>query len=336
MAGDVAPLFRWRDALLGEHGPSSTCRLVLLTLSLDADGDGARCFPSTRRLAERTGLSRRAVEKHLRDAEGQWIERSERGGGQGWRRMTYTLRIPPDVGNEGIHVDGERGEPASPPPRANVGNEGIHVEGERGEPDDRTWGTSRPNVGNDVPLTLSKTTPRDVVAARDGVGDVDGFAELDELFPEAVAVLETLTHPGGAVATMATLRTSFLHPDGGGLPDPSVRGLPLDARRELVARALIQMRDQGVDRWKVPVLAAFIRPLRESKADGSTDEAERTEAELARIQAKHAERADLARLQAEGQQILEAGPGTADTDAVVARTAAALGRPSARRAGDAA
>ncbi|MCZ6786546.1 MAG: hypothetical protein O7E54_05210, partial [Planctomycetota bacterium] len=49
-------LFRWRDALLSERGPASAIRRhVLLVLSMDADMDGRNCFPSTRRLAERTG-----------------------------------------------------------------------------------------------------------------------------------------------------------------------------------------------------------------------------------------------------------------------------------------
>ena len=64
-------LFRWRDAVLSVAGPTATRRYVLLTLSMDADPAGGSCFPSTRRLAERTGLSHRHVEKHLREAESE-------------------------------------------------------------------------------------------------------------------------------------------------------------------------------------------------------------------------------------------------------------------------
>jgi hypothetical protein len=104
-------LFRWRAELLSERGPKPTTRFVLTVLATFGDEHGGNIFPSTRLLAEQTGLSRRAVETHLRTAEAdRWIERSERAReGQGWRRMQYTLTTPPadTVGNHVPHLHGE-------------------------------------------------------------------------------------------------------------------------------------------------------------------------------------------------------------------------------------
>ncbi len=72
-----------------------TMRHVLLTLSTHGDTDGNDIFPSTRTLADETGLSERSVCTHLQKAEDSgWIERSSKGTGHGWRRHVYSLRIP--------------------------------------------------------------------------------------------------------------------------------------------------------------------------------------------------------------------------------------------------
>ena len=84
---------RWRDLVASADGPpSATTRHVLITLSLHMDGDGGQCFPSTRLLAERTGVSERVVCAHLAlAADGGWIRKGRRPGasGQGWRRNEY-------------------------------------------------------------------------------------------------------------------------------------------------------------------------------------------------------------------------------------------------------
>lgn len=85
---------RWRDLVASEHGPPSTTRLVLLTLSTFMDRSSA-AWPSTMTLAECTGLSERAVCTHLEAAERDgWITRSTRGGGRGWKRHTYRATVP--------------------------------------------------------------------------------------------------------------------------------------------------------------------------------------------------------------------------------------------------
>lgn len=87
-------LFAWRDAILTSDLPATT-RHVLLTLSTHMNRDGGSAFPSTRTLAQETGLSRRTVEGHLRAAEAKgWIARSEAGAGRGWRRQEYEPLLP--------------------------------------------------------------------------------------------------------------------------------------------------------------------------------------------------------------------------------------------------
>ena len=84
-------LYKWRDRVASSQGPPSpTMRHVLLTLSLHMDEE-LYCFPSIRLLAERTGLSDKAVRDNLKKAvKLGWIERSSiRGNSQGWRRYEF-------------------------------------------------------------------------------------------------------------------------------------------------------------------------------------------------------------------------------------------------------
>lgn len=145
MASDVPFLHRWRDTLVSPVGPSSsTTRHVLLTLSLHANPAGGSCYPSTRLLAEETGLTRRSVETHLQLAEDAgWFDRKPRGSGQDWRRMEYQLLIP-KVAKEVRHEGGEAGSP-----RPAEGGE-PHAEG--GETDDT-------KVAKEVPLSSPESSP---------------------------------------------------------------------------------------------------------------------------------------------------------------------------------
>lgn len=118
-------LFAWREAVLSNSGPSnSTTRFVLLTLSTHMTQNGERCFPTTRRLAQQTGLSERSVITHIQRAVDEgWLLVSKRGtNGQGWRRHEYHPLTP------------QRAEGGSAPQRA----EGDSVPlVERAEPHDR-------------------------------------------------------------------------------------------------------------------------------------------------------------------------------------------------------
>lgn len=102
----LSPLFTWRSAVSSEDGPeSSTTRHVLLALSLYMNQKGGSCFPSTRTLADETGLSRRTVEEHLRRAaDNGWIKKTppRRAEDGTYEPAEYTASVP--------------GEPLSPGP----------------------------------------------------------------------------------------------------------------------------------------------------------------------------------------------------------------------------
>jgi hypothetical protein len=135
--------FYWQKMINSENGPSSsTTRHVLLSLSIFMDESGGQCFPSNRTVAAATGLSRKCVRTHIEMAAGHgWLKVIPKTGtGQGWKRNTYQAVLPEKVGKEIPHVKDQRGVRATPP------------QGERGEPGSRTWETSFPKVGNQVPL----------------------------------------------------------------------------------------------------------------------------------------------------------------------------------------
>jgi hypothetical protein len=104
-------LFTWRNKLLSENGPeSSTTRYVMLALSTHMDLDGGSCYPSVRRLAIETAISRRAIMEHIGIAvENGWIERKSRIlKDKGWKRNAYQAVIPKHIAKvvtEGDHVN---------------------------------------------------------------------------------------------------------------------------------------------------------------------------------------------------------------------------------------
>lgn len=97
----LLPLFDWRAAVCSQHGPEKpTTRFVLLTLALHMSVKGDSCFPSIDKLAEESGLSRRAVIEHLQIAEATgWLAKKDRStrSGQGWRRVEYYGLIPAGI-----------------------------------------------------------------------------------------------------------------------------------------------------------------------------------------------------------------------------------------------
>jgi hypothetical protein len=87
------------------------------------DENGGSCFPSTRKLAEETGLSERTICTHLEIAENEgWIKKMQQGlTGQRWKRHSYQALIPPKALKEIQHLEVKGTEP--------------HAEGT--EPDDK-------------------------------------------------------------------------------------------------------------------------------------------------------------------------------------------------------
>lgn len=98
--------------------------------------------------------------------------------------------------------------------------------------------------------------------------------------------LEALKPKGGIRAALASICNGFLYEfdDQSTARDPSVKGLPLPERRELVARALVDMWSNGWG-WSAPGLAGNIRklryqpPARDAPSNGSR---ELTKAQLAK------------------------------------------------------
>jgi hypothetical protein len=97
-AKNYEPFFSWRSAILTSELPATT-RHVLLTLSCHMNDAGESCFPSIERLSKETGLSTRAVSKHLGAArEACWIKTEKHGfAGRQWARNEYRISWPPHL-----------------------------------------------------------------------------------------------------------------------------------------------------------------------------------------------------------------------------------------------
>ena len=87
--------YTWRAGIIKSQLPATT-RHVLLTLSCHFNDACEACYPSTRLLAEETGLSERAVITHLANARALgWLRVSKHGfAGQEWARNQYTPSFP--------------------------------------------------------------------------------------------------------------------------------------------------------------------------------------------------------------------------------------------------
>jgi hypothetical protein len=104
--GKLTP-YSWQRAILSSDLPSTT-KLVLMALSTHINKGTGLAFPSIRILMKDTGLSNKAVIKHLRGAErAGWIETGNYGYfDQRWARKSYRPQIP-------VNLQG--GEPRTPP-----------------------------------------------------------------------------------------------------------------------------------------------------------------------------------------------------------------------------
>lgn len=84
-------LIKWRDALAASDLPPSA-RLVGFVLSIHMDAEGGSCFPSTRLLADETGLARNTVMGAVDELEDNGLLEVERGGGH--RASRYQAVLP--------------------------------------------------------------------------------------------------------------------------------------------------------------------------------------------------------------------------------------------------
>ncbi|SFZ82400.1 Helix-turn-helix domain-containing protein [Devosia enhydra] len=123
----------WRHAIVKSDLPPVT-RHVLLTLSVFMNDMGGGCYPSTKRLAECTGLSERTVCTHLAAAADRgWLIITQHGfKGRKWKAHQYEAAWPQGAeGGSAPHAEGaERGSVPQPPEALNVvqrGTEGGSV-----------------------------------------------------------------------------------------------------------------------------------------------------------------------------------------------------------------
>lgn len=150
MAKNPPFLFTWRAAFTSEDGPESpTTRHTLHGLSMFMDEQGGSCFPSIRKLATITGLSRSTVIPHLEQAvEDGWIKRrSKKSGGQAWRRYEYMAKIPDSLVREMDHLNKE------------VVREMDQVGPEGGPADSEGGSADRPKVVRELDTSTSVITP---------------------------------------------------------------------------------------------------------------------------------------------------------------------------------
>lgn len=151
----IRPLFTWRSAIASPLGPSNpTTRHVLLTLSLHMNERGESCYPTTKQLAEETGLSERSVCTHLEQAEiDGWMRKRAVGlRGRQWKRHIYSPAIPSKVLNELQRLEALNDVQHDPQRGTEPHAQGTE-RGARGtEPDDN-------EALNDVQSSTSVSTP---------------------------------------------------------------------------------------------------------------------------------------------------------------------------------
>jgi hypothetical protein len=104
-------------------------KFVLLAMADHAHDDGAGCYPSIATLAKKTNVSRRGVQKIMRQLEGANFIVSK-GKGKGGRALTTEYQITIEKGEPGSLFSGTKGRTGRPE-RANYGAR----KGEPGSPE---------------------------------------------------------------------------------------------------------------------------------------------------------------------------------------------------------
>lgn len=102
MAKPQSRSWSWRHAIV-KSGLPPTTRHVLLTISVFMNDAGDGCYPTTKQLAEATGLSERAICTHIEIAkQGGWLTVTVHGfKGQKWKNHQYEAAWPEVEGAEG-------------------------------------------------------------------------------------------------------------------------------------------------------------------------------------------------------------------------------------------
>lgn len=178
--------------------------------------------------------------------------------------------------------------------RSRAGRKGAESRWNKGENGNRIRPHSERNA---IPMAIERE-PEVEQRREERENEADGLALMSDRYPDAQTALDAMTHKSRQ-ATDATLRMSFLYADGGGMPDPSIKGETLDRRCRLVAAALLELASQGETKWNPRLLAGYLRRLR--RQPDSTSEAAQVkdhdpEWRLAKQAALEAEREAIAAL----------------------------------------
>lgn len=95
MVSHAGTAWSWRHAILQSELPSTT-RHVLLTISCFMNDVGTGCYPTTKQIADASGLSERSVCTHIEIASSAgWLAISKHGfSGQKWKNHEYRALWP--------------------------------------------------------------------------------------------------------------------------------------------------------------------------------------------------------------------------------------------------
>lgn len=207
--------YDWTRAIRESDLPP-LARLVALTLAEFMSNSDGVAFPSNARLTRETGLSERAVRKHLGVlVAGGWLDVVERGGVKGeTRRTTRYARRFPGVALERLIESATgtpaRGAPMTPAPGAPIPDSPRHEV-------PRTPAPGAPELPNELPIDLVTTS--DEVVTRQPAKTGNRARKVDPLFDALADVCEidpaelTRTARGALNAALRDLRAVDATPE---------------------------------------------------------------------------------------------------------------------------
>jgi len=171
--------YTWRAAILKSDLPPTT-RHVLLTLSCYVNDAGGSAYPSTKTLADDTGLSERAVITHLKFAvEASWLKINKHGfAGQRWARNEYYPSTP----SGDFDTEGTEGRSAASGKALNVATEGTERRSKGTERDDKK---ALKDVQSNSPIEITKELSKEI--RRGQAAPDDDFNALQYLLDKGVS-----------------------------------------------------------------------------------------------------------------------------------------------------
>ena len=93
---------QWRRVIASRHCPLSPAhRWVVTCLSYFGNRHGDKVFPSQEAIVERAGACKKTVSEATRRAyEARFLDRWQKGTGQGYKRYEYLLTLPYELATE--------------------------------------------------------------------------------------------------------------------------------------------------------------------------------------------------------------------------------------------